>query len=62
MITAMNETTVALVVLAVLAASGFAAYLVSVIKGDGLNLRGHEPPASHHRDLFDPSSGPTRLA
>ncbi len=58
----MNATTLALIVLTVLAATGFAAFLVAMIKADGSNLGGHEPPASHHRDLFDPSSGPTRFA
>ncbi len=62
MITAMNASTAALIVLVVIAMAAYAVYLTSVIKGDGLNLRGHQPPASHYPDLFDASAGLSRLA
>jgi len=62
MITAMNESTITLLVIAVLAATAYAAYLVAVIRDDGLSLARRQPPASHHRDPFDPATGPSRLA
>lgn len=50
----MTESTVFLVVL-LLVAVAYGVYLVSAIKGDGVNVRRRQPPASHHRDMFDPT-------
>ncbi len=64
MITAMTALTIFLILAAILAGLLLGRYLVDIIKGDGYGDRGTrlEPPRSHHRDFFDPSAGPTRLA
>lgn len=53
----MNTSTITLLVIAVLAASAYGLYLVTVIKGDGLNFTRRQPPESHRPDLFDPTAG-----
>ena len=49
----MTENTVLIVIL-LLAAVAYGVYLAATIKGDGFSSR-RQPPASHHRDTFDPT-------
>ena len=58
MITAMTTVLILLLLAAAVVAFGY--LTVRVLDGDGYGHR--QPPASHPRDIFDPSNRPTRLA
>ena len=60
MITAMTAT-VLLFVIVPLVVAAYGLYTAWVLKGDGYGSR-RQPPASHHRDAFDPVGGPARFA
>lgn len=60
MITAMTETIILAILTLAFVALGY--YTARVIKGDGYADSRRQPPRSHHRDVFDPAKGPTRLA
>ena len=50
--------TVLLFVIVPLVVAAYGLYTAWVIKGDGYGSR-RQPPASHHRDMFDPAGGST---
>jgi hypothetical protein len=56
----MTESTVVLVIL-LLAAVASGAYLIALVRGDGIRFGRTDPPRSHH-PYFDSTAGPTRLA
>ncbi|MBY9073632.1 hypothetical protein K1X13_02240 [Nocardioides sp. WL0053] len=58
MITAMTAALILLLTAAAVVAFGY--LTARVLDGDGYGHR--PPPASHPRDIFDPSNRPTRLA
>ncbi len=72
MITAMTTSALILIVLATLALSAYAAYLVRLVTTDGSRLPRRELPPSHDPDLFearvgkfdllDPATGSMRTA
>lgn len=57
-ITAMTTSAIILIIVAVLAAAAYAVYLSAMLRGDGFDLARRRPPASHPRDLFEPTIGP----
>ncbi len=61
MITAMTETILIIVTL-VLAAVALGYHTFRVIQSDGYGSSRPQPPASHPRDTFDPSSRRAGLA
>ena len=58
----MTTSATVLIILGVLAAVAYAIYLSAMLRGDGFGLARRQPPASHPRDVFDPTIGPSRSA